>query len=361
MKIPSVNNIAAWLLAVVLFVVILIYGKPFLVPITIAVLLSLLLLPVCNWLERKGANKAIATILSLLLLAGVLVIIIGFVKWQVSDLMGDASRFGQRFSELIREVQRYVSKEIGIPVKEQQQMLNAQTSDGKGNFMSDAMGSLVGILMDAILITVYIFLFLYFRNHIKRFIVRLATVKDKDNTLDILHSIQGVTQQYLTGLALMILFLWIFYTIGFTIVGVKNAVFFAVLCGLLELVPFVGNLTGTILTILMSMIQSGDGNMIIGILITYGVIQFFQSYVLEPLVVGAEVNINPLFTILGLVAGEMVWGISGMILAIPLLGILKIVCDHVESLKPYGELIGRKKSDNKLKDRIKGWFHPAKA
>ena len=360
MKSPSVNSIAVGLLAIVLFVVILVFGKPFLVPITVAVLLSLLLLPACNWLERKGVNKVIATICSMLLLAGVVTIIVLFVKWQVADLLGDASKLGQRFSELIREVQHYVRKEVGIPVKEQQQLINNQSSDGKGSFMTDAMGSLVGILMDVILITVYIFLFLYFRARIKRFIIQLVTTKEKNNTLEILHSIQGVTQQYLTGLALMIMSLWILYSIGFTIVGVENAVFFAILCGLLELVPFVGNITGTVLTILMSMMQGGDGTMVIGILITYGVIQFFQSYVLEPLVVGAEVNINPLFTILGLVAGEMVWGISGMILAIPLMGITKIVFDHIESLKPYGDLMGRSKSDNKLKDRIMRMFRPGK-
>ena len=156
-------------------------------------------------------------------------------------------------------------------------------------------------------------------------------------------------------MAQMIVGLWIMYAIGFSIVAVKNGVFFLVLCGMLEIVPFVGNLVGNALTILMAISQGGGTNMVIGILITYGVIQFTQSYILEPLVVGAEVNINPLFTILGLVAGELVWGIPGMILAIPMMGMTKIVFDHVEALKPYGELIGvEKKGENKLKKKIVG-------
>jgi predicted PurR-regulated permease PerM len=76
-------------------------------------------------------------------------------------------------------------------------------------------------------------------------------------------------------------------------------------------------------------------------------------------VVGAEVNINPLFTILIIVVGELVWGIPGMVLAIPLLGMVKIVCDHVESLKPYGFLIGEEKKKKKsggFIQKIKGWF-----
>ena len=87
--------------------------------------------------------------------------------------------------------------------------------------------------------------------------------------------------------------------------------------------------------------------MIIGILVTYFVVQFIQSYILEPLVVGAEVNINPLFTILGIIAGELIWGIPGMVLAIPLLGILKIVCDHIPALRAYGFLIGEEKKRDK--------------
>ena len=146
------------------------------------------------------------------------------------------------------------------------------------------------------------------------------------------------------------------YGIGFSLVGVKYALFFAVLCGLLEIVPFVGNLIGNLLTILMALSQGGDTNMVIGILVIYFVVQFIQSYILEPLIVGSEVNINPLFTIVGLIGGELVWGIAGMILAIPLLGIAKIIFDHVEPLKPFGALIGEeKKSPNKLKKKFGEW------
>ncbi len=151
----------------------------------------------------------------------------------------------------------------------------------------------------------------------------------------------------------MIVCLWIMYGIGFSIVGVKHAIFFAILCGLLEIVPFVGNLLGNLLTLLMAISQGGGTNMIIGILVTYAVVQFIQSYILEPLVVGAEVNINPLFTILVLVAGELIWGIPGMVLSIPLLGMAKIVFDNVESLKPFGELIGEEqKKPGKLKKKF---------
>jgi predicted PurR-regulated permease PerM len=116
----------------------------------------------------------------------------------------------------------------------------------------------------------------------------------------------------------------------------------------------VGNLTGTALAILMVIIQGGGTGMVVGVVIAYLIIQFLQTYLLEPLVVGAEVNINPLFTIIILVVGELIWGIPGMVLAIPLLGIAKIICDHIEPLKPYGYLIG---SDKKKRSSL---FHKKK-
>jgi predicted PurR-regulated permease PerM len=152
---------------------------------------------------------------------------------------------------------------------------------------------------------------------------------------------------------MMIVILWILYGIGFSIAGVPNAIFFAVLCGVLEIVPFIGNLTGSGLTLLMA-ISQGGGSMAIGVVITYAVVQFIQTYVIEPLVVGSEVNINPLFTILVLILGEELWGIAGMVLAIPLLGMTKIVFDNVDALKPYGFLIGGEKKKKRSGNFIGG-------
>jgi predicted PurR-regulated permease PerM len=172
-----------------------------------------------------------------------------------------------------------------------------------------------------------------------------------------------VAQQYLTGLGLMIATLWVLYGIAFSIIGVKFALFFAVLCGILEIVPYVGNITGTALTVGMVLTQGGSASMVVAVLATYLAIQLTQSNLLEPLIVGHEVNLNPAATIIGFVAGELVWGVPGMVLAVPLLAIAKIICDHVEPLKPYGFLLGptgkRKKRDGAV-DRIKKWFQTLK-
>ncbi|HYF31820.1 MAG TPA: AI-2E family transporter [Chitinophagaceae bacterium] len=337
------------------------YARPFLIPVAFAGLLSMLLLPLSRWLESKGLARGLAVLICVLTVAAAIAGMISLVAWQVSDLASDVDNMEQKIKQAVNNLRQYISTNLGISKEQQDQLMqNQQQSGGSGqaaSMLTGFAGSVMGILVDLLLVLVYIFLFMYFRGHLKTFILKLVPAKEKSNAQRCIHDIQRVAQQYLGGLGMMIVGLWIMYGIGFSIVGVKNAIFFAILCGLLEIVPFVGNLTGNALTILMALSQGGGMNMVIGILITYAIVQFLQSYILEPLVVGAEVNINPLFTILVIVVGELVWGIAGMVLAIPILGIVKIICDHIEPLKPYGFLIGEeKKKKPGLIDKIKRWF-----
>jgi predicted PurR-regulated permease PerM len=172
----------------------------------------------------------------------------------------------------------------------------------------------------------------------------------------VIYRVAHVSQQYLLGLSKMIFCLWVMYGIGFSVIGVKNALFFAILCGLLEIVPFIGNITGTIITVFVSMVQGAGLPMLVGIAAIYAVVQFIQGWVLEPLILGPQVKINPLFTIIALVVGGLVWGLPGIFLAIPLMAMFKIVCDHIEPLKPFGFLIGevQKKKPNFVR-KIKKW------
>ena len=203
---------------------------------------------------------------------------------------------------------------------------------------------------------VYFLFLLYYRSHLKNFLLKLSHPSQRGEMEQIIHSATNVSQQYLLGLSKMIVCLWIMYGIGFSIIGVKNALFFDILCGLLEIVPFVGNITRTTLTVLVSALHGAEFSILIGILTTYAVVQFIQGWVLEPLILSPQVKINPLFTILALILGKLLWGISGIILAIPITAIFKIICDHIEPLKPYGFLIGEietVKKDGRFIKKIK--------
>ncbi|RYU85885.1 AI-2E family transporter [Mucilaginibacter terrigena] len=343
MNITYLNQTLRILLLFVLVFGILYVASAVLIPLTFGVVLSMLLLPVCHWLQGKGINNGFASVLSVIALLVVIGGIITLLQYQISDLADDLSKIEERVNSMIIGVKEYIKQHFGISHREQTKIIKEQQSGGMSQaagMITTLVGSLAGIIIDAILVLVYTFLFIYYRAHFKKFILRLFKPENRKETEVVLNNAGKVTQSYLGGLGLMIVMLWIMYGIGFTIAGVNNALFFAVLCGILELVPFAGNITGTSITVLMALAQSGDTKVVIGVLITYGLVQLIQTYVLEPIVVGDRLNINPLFTILIIVVGEAVWGIPGMILAVPLLGMFKIVCDHCEPLHDYAFLIG---------------------
>jgi predicted PurR-regulated permease PerM len=303
----------------------------------------MLLLPICHWLQSKGINNGLSATLSVAALLLVMGALITLLQYQLSDLIDDLSMIEERVNSIVAGLKSYVKQHFGISNQEQQKIIKEQQSGGVGKvtgIVTTLLGSLAGIIIDAILVLVYTFLFIFFRGHFKNFILRVFKPENRDATREVLQNAGKVTQQYLGGLGLMIIMLWVMYGIGFSIAGVNNALFFAVLCGVLELVPFVGNITGTSITVLMALAQSSDIKVVVGVIITYALVQLIQTYILEPLVVGDRLNLNPLFTILIIVVGEAVWGIAGMILAVPLLGIFKIICDNCEPLKDYGFLIG---------------------
>ena len=310
----------------------------------------MLFLPLSRWFESKKIPKGFSILFCIIIFLALITGIIWLISWQITDLTTESTDIENKVRKMISEIEEYIGNNFGISKKQQEKIITEQAQEN-GSMLSNLGSSITGFVVDFILVLVYIFLFMFYRSRLKTFVLQLISSQQKKNAETIIHDIQKVSQQYITGLGMMIVCLWIMYSIGFSIVGVKYAVLFAIICGLLEIIPFIGNLTGTLLAILMVVIQGGGTEMVLGVVITYLIVQFLQTYLLEPLVVGAEVNINPLFTIIILVLGEQVWGIPGMVLAIPLLAIVKIICDHIPSLKPYGYLMGseRKKKNTLLK------------
>lgn len=343
MKITGNDSFFKKLLLLLLILAGLYVARDFLIPLAIGTLFATLFLPICKWLERKGFPRGLAAFTCLLILLIVVASIASLVGWQLFELTKDIDQIKQKSIETVSHIEKYIYMHLGISIEWQskfigdQQPLIAQT-------FQHLVNSLTTISVQSILIMVYVLFLLYYHSHIRNFVLHLAQPEKKEQLENVIYRIIQVTQQYLIGLSKMIVCLWIMYGIGFSALGVRNALFFAFLCGLLEIVPYIGNITGTTITVLVAAAQGSSPAVLVGIAATYGAIQFIQGWVLEPLIVGTQVKINALFTIIALVVGELIWGIPGVFLAIPLIGMFKIVCDHVESLKPLGELLGEDKT-----------------
>jgi len=323
------------------------FARDFLIPLALAAMFAMLFVGLSRYLETKGIKRGWSALICVLLLVLLVAGAFTLVSYQISNLADNMGGIKGRLIDMVEQVRLWIYQTFGVSYEKQEQIFREQSKGSGAGKIGSFAGSFIGIVVNSVLVTVYIYLLLYSRQHIKQFILKLFDNDKRSKTEKVIAQSVLVAQKYLSGLTAMIVMLWIMYGIGFTIAGVEYAIFFAILCGLLEVVPFVGNITGTSITLLAVLVQGGDGGMILGVAVTYALVQFFQTYILEPLVVGEQVSINPLFTIMVIVLGEMIWGIAGMILAIPLLGIVKIICDNVPALKPYGFLIGSEKKKEK--------------
>jgi len=322
------------------------FMQGFLIPLCIAGILATLFLPFCKWMEKKKIPKVLAVSICLLVLLSTIVGVGALLTWQINELTKEFSLLSEKIIEIGSRIQRYIFTNFGITPKKQSEMLGKEELSITG-VMQVLVGSLASVITNFILVLAYIFLFLYFRTHIRRFILKLIPPAQQTEIKKMLSSITNVSQQYLLGLTKMIVCLWIMYGIGFSLIGVKNALFFAILCGLLEIVPFIGNLTGTTLTVLVAIVQGASLSLVLSIIGVYMLVQLIQEWILSPIILGTQVKINAFTTIVALVLGELIWGIAGIFLAIPLIGMFKIICDHIESLKPYGFLIGEIETEKK--------------
>ncbi len=334
-------------------------GEEFLMPVTIAGVLATVLLPLSRWLEKYSVPRILAAIICVLLMLMFFAGLLALLGWQVSLLTTDLPLIQEKAGRFLTNAQQFIQEHFYITLREQKEMLKNQQDTITG-FISSLAGSVSSVFSNSVLILVYVALLLFYRSHIKEFLLKLSPQNQRIEMEKIIFHSTNVTQQYLIGLAKMIACLWIMYGIGFSVLGVKNAVFFAILCGVLEIVPFIGNITGTTITVLVAAMNGGSYPMLGGIIVTYGVVQLIQGWILEPLIVGPQVKINPMFTIIALVVGEILWGIPGIIVAIPLIAMLKVFCDHIDSLKPYGFLIAEvetaPKEPNIIIEKIKSWF-----
>ena len=313
-------------------------------PLAIAGMFALVFMPLCRWLEKRGCHTVVAALVCGLLFALVLAGVILFIVWHVRHIAADFSDIREHFTGYLQGFRKYLHDRFGMDTLKKDSPLPIPVqpnSDGIGRMAASLMGVMISFAINLLLILVYMIMLLCLRHEIRLFIIRTSTLESAGKTEIVLAQSAKVVQQYLWGLSIVILCLWVMYSIGFTIVGIHNSIFFAILCGILEIIPFIGNITGSTLTCLMALSQGGGFNMVMGVLVTYMLIQSIQFYIISPLVMQTQVSIHPLFTIVALFAGDLIWGISGMILAIPVLAIVKIVCDHIDYLQPLGRLLGR--------------------
>lgn len=327
----------------------LIKAKPLLAPLLTAVILALLMLPVARKLESWKINRMLSSLINTILLFLVSVGFVALISIQIQSFVADWDKARQKIMPQIEKLEDYIYEKTPISPED----IAKQQNEATGNMGKQAISFINGMYSfsgDYLLTFIYVFFLLNYRKKFRQFFVKLFKKQNKDDVDDVLSQAVKITQGYLYGKFILMIFLTILYALGMAAFGVSNFIIISVLAALLSIIPYIGNIIGFLIAIGLGYVADGDTTALIGIMVTFSVAQFVESYLFEPYVVGDNVNLDPFITIIAVVVGNMLWGIIGMILSIPVLGIINVIFMHVKPLKPYSFLLGN--GDDKRKSKI---------
>ncbi|HLR32380.1 MAG TPA: AI-2E family transporter, partial [Fodinibius sp.] len=156
----------------------------------------------------------------------------------------------------------------------------------------------------------------------------------------VVNGIQSVTQNYIIGTMTVITLLAILNAIGLWILGMEHILFFAIFAAILAIIPYIGVIIGSLPAVVFALLFMDSLWNPLGVIAVFATVQFLEGNFITPNIVGSRVSINPMIALIALVIGGELWGISGMILFVPMVGILKHLFDQVEELRPFGYLFG---------------------
>lgn len=341
---PFYLKLAAVLFSLIAMVWIVIIAKEILSPLIFSCLFSILLLPYAAFLEQRlrmpRSAASMLAVLSLLACIGGLLYVIGS---QVSDLANDWPQFQDQLHKTQNDLMEWVGSSFHI-TRHKQLTFVANTTNkvvaSGGSVVGATLLSLSGMLLFLVFTFIYTFFFLLYRKLIMRFLESVFEEDNKKVVHDIIEKVQFMIRKYIIGLLIEMAIVATVVSITFMVLGVKYAILLGLITGLFNIIPYIGIFTALVLSAAVTFATSQEQVTVIYVIITLVVTHLIDSNILLPLVVGSKVRINALITVLGVIIGEMVWGIPGMFLSIPVIAVLKIIFDRVESLKAWGIILG---------------------
>lgn len=343
------------LLAFIFTVYGLIMAKSILVPLIISMFLGFLLAPLADKFEDFNFPRTLATLTSLLAISIIALGIGYFFYSQLASLVNELPELEEQTRSKIQDLKSLLpenikAEDIGITQENAVSLLRKNST-----FISrNAMVLLENISL-LIIIPIYVFFMIQYRVHLGDFLKKIFNKTKSDEEIEtILTDVKGVVRNYIVGMFLVILILIGLYGIAFFSLGIKHAFLFAVFAGSLNIIPYVGPLLGSIIPFLFAFITKDSIWIPFGVIISSYIIQLIEGNFLTPKIVGGKVSLNPLITLITLVIGLYIWGIVGMILFIPITAVIKVIFDHIDSLKPYGFLMGDvKNKEGKLFNKLR--------
>lgn len=336
--------------------------KPIVVPLIIALILTVAVFPFVSFIERKfHINRVVSALISIFTLSIILLSLLTFIVFQLTDILEKSDLYLERLSGVYNSIISYFETNFGIRKSELSLKKLNIGSTIKDNFTTivEFLTSSGSIFTDIILIPLYIFFFLIYRKFFKTFIFKAFS--QDGNVLrvkTIISKLYKVQQNYLYGLFTVMFIVGLLNSVGLLLLGIENAFFFGYLAALLLLIPYIGIMIGSLFPALVALATKDSAWYAVGVIAIFMFIQVIEGNYITPKITGSKVSINAFVAILSIILFSMLWGTAGMIVALPVIASLKVIFDTIPELKAYGFLIGEPLEEHlrsAARIRLKNW------
>ena len=331
-----------WLQYIVYGGLILFFGREIFIPLSFALLISFVLYPLCSWLEGKGIGRLAAIMLSILLLMIAGLAIVGLLVYQFVGFVEEWPAIRLKVSDAVADLIEWIEL-IGLSQAEQQALLSRISDQSGGNLVTlirDAISASAFSIVLLILIPVYAVLILYYRKHWMKVLSRIFPSERAENLRNMIRLTIDTYYRFIKGMAIVYIVVGALNSVGLLLLGVPHAVLFGFIASILTFVPYVGIMVGSLLPMAMAWITYDSVWYPLGVVGVFAFVQYLEANVIFPVAVSSRLNVNTLVMLMAIFAGGVLWGVPGMILFVPYVGIVKLLADHNPKWKTVATTLG---------------------
>lgn len=315
----------------------LILTRTLLVPLFLSVMLAYLLFPYAAWLENYKVPRLLTNLIVVIGFLAFLSGIVFLVANLSSNFTDDFPQIRQNFEGNMQAILGSVVSLTGISNVALDTFVRDLAETGE--YLGQLFSATTNTILSLGLLPVYTFLLLFYRDKFRDFISMMIKEDQEKAAQNIINQASEVVPKYLKGLFIVCFILIGLNSLGFYLIGLEYALLFGIIAALFNLIPYLGTVLGYGV-VLLFVLGTQSPSLAIPVLIQFMIVQFIENNILTPNITGSYVEINPLVIIFSLIGAGMIWGLPGMLIIIPYLGLFKIVCENVDDLKPVGFLLG---------------------
>jgi len=320
------------------------YARPIIVPLIIAAALTYVLLPFVDLLKKLRISHSLAVVIVMLIVIGIAILLVFLLFGQVADFASSIPAYKEKIIETLNNLQQSFSKYLkylpGHMADQQAIDLDIKQLQNYTGFFFEGLGSLT-TLLGRILILFFLTLFMMIDSSLfQRKMKSIFGSKQMEATEEIIGEINKQLKGFIRVKFSVMFGLAIVVTIGLLIFRVKYAYIWGPLVGIMNLVPYVGSIVSAIPPIIVAGIQHNSVLYMFWVALFFLAVQFIEGNIITPRLTSESVDLNTTAVLVSVMYWGWLWGFIGIVLAVPITVAVKIVCDHVEPLKPIGVMLG---------------------